>query len=123
MANEQTIVMAMIETAEAVRNINDILGVAGLYAIVFGPVDLATSMGFLGDFKQPPVQQAIETVITVAKARRMPFGTGRALADPTEWLDLGAQILMVGDDEWFIRRSVFAALAKFRQALARKAQE
>jgi 2-keto-3-deoxy-L-rhamnonate aldolase RhmA len=121
-ANEQTIVMAMIETAEAVQNIDDILAVAGLNAIVFGPVDLATSLGFLGDWQHPQVQQAIETVIDAAKTRRMPFGAGRALDDPTEWLELGAQILIVGDDEWFIRRSAFAALTNFRQALARQAQ-
>lgn len=120
-ANEQTIVMAMIETAEAVQNIGDILAVKGLDAIVFGPVDLATSMGFLGDFERPQVKTAIETVIAAAKAVGMPFGIGRALDDPTEWLGLGAQILFVGDDEWFIRRGAFAALANLRQALARKA--
>lgn len=117
-ANDQTIVMTMIEMAEAVRNIDEILSVDGLDAIIFGPVDLATSMGFLGDFERPQVQRAIDLVIEKARSVRMPFGDGRPTDDPSEWLKRGAQLISVGDDEMFVRRSAFAALQGFTSALA-----
>jgi 4-hydroxy-2-oxoheptanedioate aldolase len=116
-ANDQTIVMVMIETINAVRSIDDILAVDGLDAIVFGPLDLATSMGLLGDFEQPQVQEAISAVIAKARASHMPFGDGRALEDPAEWLKRGAQIIIMGDDELFIRRGAFSARERFLKAL------
>lgn len=117
-ANDQTIVMAMIETVDAVRNIDEILAVDGLDAIISGPTDLATTMGLFGDFQQPEVQKAIETVYAKARAAQMPFGDGRPVDNPLEWLERGAQIIAVGDDEWFIRRSAFAAKQDFHDAMA-----
>jgi 4-hydroxy-2-oxoheptanedioate aldolase len=121
-ANDQTIVMAMIETVSAVQCIEGIVTVSGLDGIILGPVDLANSMGLYGRFEQPEVQAAISHVIAEARAARMPFGDGRPADDPADWLNRGAQIIAVGDDEAFIRRSATAALAGFHDALARGAQ-
>jgi 2-keto-3-deoxy-L-rhamnonate aldolase RhmA len=117
-ANAQTIVMVMIETIDAVRNLDEILAVDGLDAIITGPVDLATTMGFLGDFERAEVQEAIETVYAKARAVGMPFGDGRPVEDSLEWLKRGAQLIAIGDDEWFIRRSANAALQSYQAALA-----
>jgi len=58
-ANDETIVMVAVETMDAVNNLDDILQVEGLDGIFIGPVDLASSMGFLGDPSQPEVQEVI----------------------------------------------------------------
>jgi 2-keto-3-deoxy-L-rhamnonate aldolase RhmA len=117
-ANEQTVVWVMIETVEAVQNIDAILAVEGLDGIIFGPVDLATSMGFLGDFEQSQVQEAIEMVITRARQAQIPFGTGRALDEASEWLDRGARLLIIGDDEKFIRQNAFNTWDDFQTVVA-----
>lgn len=44
-ANSEILVMAMIETRQAVENLDDILSVEGLNAIYVGPADLAQSYG------------------------------------------------------------------------------
>lgn len=117
MANEQTIVLVMIETTGAVSNIEEILTVKGLDAIILGPVDLAASLGFLGDFEHPQVQAMIDSVIERVRALGIPFGDGRPTDRPHEWLARGAQLIAVGDDEWFIRTGAFAALEAFRRAV------
>ncbi len=64
-ANRTIITMAMIETAEAVENIDAILTTPGLDAIYIGPMDLAQSYGaaVVG-----VVESAIETVVRAAAA-------------------------------------------------------
>ncbi|MCP4088672.1 MAG: 2,4-dihydroxyhept-2-ene-1,7-dioic acid aldolase [Gammaproteobacteria bacterium] len=61
-ANEEVVVMIAVETMEAVQNLDKILAVDGLDGIFIGPVDLASSMGFLGDPTQPEVQEAIALI-------------------------------------------------------------
>jgi 2-keto-3-deoxy-L-rhamnonate aldolase RhmA len=125
-ANEQTIVMAIIETVDAVRNIDDIVAVKGLDAIVLGPHDLAANMGLFGDSEHPQVEKALDVVIAKARAAHMPWGDGRPSDDPTEWtewLNRGAHMIFLGDDEFFIRRSAFAAMKNFRDTLARKGED
>jgi 2-keto-3-deoxy-L-rhamnonate aldolase RhmA len=101
-----------------VRNLDEILAVEGLDAIISGPVDLATTMGLYGDFERPEVQEAIETVYQKALEAGMPFGDGRPAEDPLPWLERGAQLIAIGDDEWFVRRSAYAAMQSFQDAMA-----
>lgn len=115
-ANEQTIVMVMIETVEAVSNIDEILAVDGLDGIITGPVDLATAMGLYGDFEHSQVQEAIETVYAKAYSAKVPFGDGRPVDEPAKWLKRGAQLISVGDDEMFVRRAALAAIQQFENA-------
>jgi 4-hydroxy-2-oxoheptanedioate aldolase len=62
-ANAQSLVCVQIEHAEAVRNIDAILAVAGIDVFFIGPSDLSQSMGFPGDPKAPPVAEAIEETL------------------------------------------------------------
>jgi 2-keto-3-deoxy-L-rhamnonate aldolase RhmA len=120
-ANDRTIVLLMIETIEAVRNIDDILAVEGVDGIILGPVDLATSMGLYGDFERAEVQQAIDEVIGKARSAAIAFGDGRPSPDQSAWLDRGAQLLPLGDDEMFVRQGAYGALAAFHAGLDRRA--
>jgi len=68
-ANEAILVIPKIESALAVRNIDSILSVDGIDGIVFGPGDLAATMGLHGQWEHPEVLAAIETVIEATLAR------------------------------------------------------
>ena len=75
-SNRTVSVLAMIETAEAVENVDKIAAVDGLTGIYIGPGDLAISMGKpvqLGDF-HPEVDAAIETVLRTCISRRLVAG-------------------------------------------------
>lgn len=115
-ANDNTIALIMVETAAAVADIDNILGVPGLDGIIIGPVDLAASMGHLPDFDHPEVEAAIEHVISRAREVRVPFGSGRpVVAD--EWLARGAQLVAIGDDQLFLQEGARHALSTFRSVV------
>src|SRR3972149_704764 len=44
-ANDEVLCIPQIETVEALENLDDILGVAGIDAVYIGPMDLSISMG------------------------------------------------------------------------------
>ena len=68
-ANEAVLVIPKIESALAVENIDSILAVEQVDGIVFGPGDLAATMGLHGQWEHPDVLAAMEKVIAAAIAR------------------------------------------------------
>ena len=70
-ADDYVLCIPMIETAEAVANIDDILSVGGIDAVYVGPSDLAVSMGVGGPGlhnDHPDFSEALATI--VASCRR-----------------------------------------------------
>lgn len=61
-ANEEILILTAVETEDAVNNLDNILTVPGLDAIFIGPMDLASSLGHLGDPGHPDVQAVIKKV-------------------------------------------------------------
>ncbi len=68
-ANEAVITMAMIETREALENVDDIMSVPGLDAVFVGPADLGQSLGEGPgmDRTEPAVVEAIDSVLDAAR--------------------------------------------------------
>ncbi|MBW2308556.1 MAG: siderophore biosynthesis protein SbnG [Deltaproteobacteria bacterium] len=62
-SNEETMIIAMIEEAEAVERIDEILAVDGLDVAFIGPADLARSLGILGRKNHPRMAEAVDRVI------------------------------------------------------------
>jgi len=68
-------VIAMIESAEGVKNIRQILTeVKGISAIFIGPNDLSTSLGYPGQMDHPETEKAAQQVLAVAKELNVPCG-------------------------------------------------
>lgn len=65
--NEQTILMAQIESETGVENVEQILGVDGIDVAFVGPNDLTQSMGIIGQKDHPKYLQAIDKIIKAAK--------------------------------------------------------
>jgi len=66
-ANNETFVCVQIEHIEAVRNIDEILKVTGIDAIIIGPYDLSASMGITAQFDHPDMITAIDTIGAACK--------------------------------------------------------
>jgi 4-hydroxy-2-oxoheptanedioate aldolase len=68
-ANEAVITMAMIETREALENVEDIMSVPGLDAVFVGPADLGQSLGEGPgmDRTETAVVEAIDSVLDAAR--------------------------------------------------------
>lgn len=67
-------VIVQVETAEGVRNVEEIAAVSGIDAVLIGPYDLSGSLGALGEVDAPVVTEAIARVLAACKAARMPCG-------------------------------------------------
>src|SRR4051812_33969149 len=67
-ANDTVIAFAMIETRQALDNLDDILSVEGLDAIYIGPADLSLALGCTPKFDQEdkPVVDAIDFILAKA---------------------------------------------------------
>ena len=75
-ANDSIVRFAMIETAQALDNLDSILSVEGLDAIYIGPSDLSLALGCKPAFDdvEPPVAQAIAHILARAQAHGVKAG-------------------------------------------------
>lgn len=97
--------IVQIEHIDAVKNIDAILAVEGLDAVIIGPNDLSGSIGHLGETTHPEVLSLSDTVIARCKAAGKPCGVSIGPGDPSYinlWLDKGVGFLSCGDDISFM---------------------
>jgi len=66
-ANEHTLIIAQIETKEAIENVDAILGVEGIDVGLIGPNDLSISLGIPDQMSSETLIQAIDKVVESAK--------------------------------------------------------
>jgi 2-keto-3-deoxy-L-rhamnonate aldolase RhmA len=88
-----------IESAEGVRNANEIASVEGVDSLMVGPTDLRFDMGLPGMYgTEPEFNEAIAAVDRAARANNIPiagFAFGPAIKTRIEW---GWSVLMVSSD-------------------------
>ena len=75
-ANEEILVIPMIETGEAVKNIDDILSVPGIDAVYVGPADLSLTLGCTPklDQTEAPVVEAQQVIAAACKRHGVAAG-------------------------------------------------
>jgi 2-dehydro-3-deoxyglucarate aldolase len=98
-ADETVAVGAMIETADALADIEAILGVTDLAFVVPGPMDLAGALGYPGQHGHEAVVDAVAEVEAACTDAGVPFGW--PYVDPAEaaaYVDRGYQFLTVGSE-------------------------
>jgi 4-hydroxy-2-oxoheptanedioate aldolase len=68
-ANDNVLTFAMIETKQAVANVEEILSVQGLDGVYIGPSDLALTLGLdpVADLEHPTLLEAIERIRVAAE--------------------------------------------------------
>lgn len=92
-ANRQTMVLAVIENADAVENIEEILEVDGMDGAIIGTSDLAQSLGYPGQGKNPVVIEAFKKALENGKKTGKPIGgVVRAGETAKTYFDQGCQI-------------------------------
>lgn len=103
--NQQTLLIAMIETPEAVEDAEAIAAVAGIDVVHIGSTDLSTEYGIPGNYTHPTMRAAYERVATACRAHGKAFGVGGVREDhafQTELLRLGVRYLTCGSDVGYI---------------------
>jgi 2-dehydro-3-deoxyglucarate aldolase/4-hydroxy-2-oxoheptanedioate aldolase len=97
--NANTMVVLQIETKLAVEIRDELLSVAGIDAVMVGPVDLSISLGVPGDFQHPLMVEAMEKIRDSCVAHGVAPGTqARTLALAKFWRDRGMRFLGCGSE-------------------------
>ncbi len=100
-ANDTVVRFAMIETAQALDNLDAILSVEGLDAIYIGPSDLSLALGCrpVFDDVDPPVAQAIAHILERAQAHGVKAGVHNGRPDVARArIEMGFRFVTVGSD-------------------------
>lgn len=73
-ANQETLVIVQIETAEAVADCEAIAAVPGVDMLFIGPADLSQNLGVAGDFFNPKCLAAMDQVSAACAKAGKPWG-------------------------------------------------
>jgi 4-hydroxy-2-oxoheptanedioate aldolase len=95
-AQGEILVVFQIETGQGVDNIEEIVSVPGLGAVLVGSWDLSTSLGVPGEVDGPEVGRAVQSVLRACLARGIPVGA--TAGELEERLEQGFRFLTVGSD-------------------------
>ena len=99
-ANDQSLLIVLIEDIVAVHNLDAILKVDQIDVFFVAPNDLATSMGHIGNMGHPDVQQTIDGAITkIVQAGRV-AGTLVSAANVERYTKLGVRAVMTSFFPW-----------------------
>lgn len=99
--NEDGFVVIMIESAEGNANLDNILNVPGIDAIVIGPNDLSVSLGIPDMYEHPLFTEAVDSIMK--KALNAGVGFGIHLNSPTlhkHWMDRGENFILYSSDTY-----------------------
>jgi 2-keto-3-deoxy-L-rhamnonate aldolase RhmA len=114
--NQQVHVTVMLESTEAFRHLDDIVGTPGIDAVTLGPSDLAQELGVFGTPDQGRViddhrQRLIESAARHDKDVAMLVQT---LDEAERWIAAGAKIIAYSSDVAVLRNGFASAMARLR---------
>ncbi len=116
-AKDEIVVMIAVETKEAVDNIDEIIQVEGLDGIFIGPMDLASSLGHLGNPGHPEAQAQIAIIEEKVLASDKFLGTVATSQDAAaNFFEKGYQWLVVMQDGASLLQAGRNKVKNFRDA-------
>ena len=122
-ANEEIIVLVMIETTQAVENLEQIAQAPGIDGFYIGPSDLALTMGLSPGpdaFKNPDHLAACQRVLDVANATGMvPCHHGVGPADAARLFAQGFKLSQIGSDILMVTNGAANALQTLAEERAK----
>ena len=104
-ANEQSMVIVLLEEVEALQNLDEILRVDDIDVFFVAPSDLAQTMGHLGNPGHPEVQAAIDKAIDRIVGSGRTAGTLVNDANVEAYIGKGVKFLMTSFNAWIVRGS------------------
>jgi 2-keto-3-deoxy-L-rhamnonate aldolase RhmA len=119
-ANAATLVVVMIETPAAVANADAIAAVPGVDALLIGTNDLAMEMGLPGDFANPRIVSAYESVISACKKHGKFPGMGGVYNEDLmrRYIALGMRFILSGGDTGMLMQAATQRSAFLRNCLS-----
>ncbi|MFM7828861.1 MAG: HpcH/HpaI aldolase family protein [Actinomycetota bacterium] len=109
--SQESLVVAQIEHIDAVDNLDSILKVEGLDAVMVGPYDLSASMGVTGDFDHKKFKDALAKMLERCAKHKVPCGIHVVQPEPKmidQRVREGYTFIAYGVDTVFLNHSVSA---------------
>ncbi len=122
-ASQLTVTMAMIETADAVRNVREISEVQGLDGLYVDPWDLSLSLGYkkLADFEDPNFMELLREILAVAKEKRIVAGIHTATPEHASlFSDMGYQFVTMFTDTAALKSAANDCLSKYNSLVLKQ---
>ncbi|MCI8596953.1 MAG: 4-hydroxy-3-methylbut-2-en-1-yl diphosphate synthase [Lachnospiraceae bacterium] len=120
-ASRLTWKIMMIEDIEAVRDLDRILEVEGLDALMIGPSDLSGSMGKLLDTQDQEVQDTLDFIVERCREKHVPVGValgcGIGMEAYEPWIRRGVQMMSVGQDVNLLVQATRDNISHVKQAI------
>jgi 4-hydroxy-2-oxoheptanedioate aldolase len=115
-ANDEILLVVMIESTTGVANAKEILSVPGIDAYFIGPSDLCASMGLAQTWEPeyPEFWSALERVQSAASGTGVAHGIHSNGARAKRMVDRGYRFIALGYDLSYLTASAGAALAQAR---------
>jgi 2-dehydro-3-deoxyglucarate aldolase/4-hydroxy-2-oxoheptanedioate aldolase len=115
-ANRETLLVAQIETALGVENVEAIAAVEGIDVLWIGHFDLTASLGIPAQFAHPDFLAAVERVVAACNAHGKTAGIMAGdIPSGKQWLAKGFRAIAYGGDLWLYAASLQAGLTALRQ--------
>jgi 4-hydroxy-2-oxoheptanedioate aldolase len=99
-ANEETLVVVLLEEIEAIHNLADILTVEHIDVFFVAPSDLAQTMGHIGNHTHPEVQAAIDRALQQIVAAGKIAGTLVDDHNVERYLATGVRFFLTAWTNW-----------------------
>jgi 2-keto-3-deoxy-L-rhamnonate aldolase RhmA len=116
-ANDRVSVIVQAEHAKAAENIESIVKVPGVDAVLLGPYDMSASLGQTGKLDHPAVVGAIDRVASVCRDAGMPLGYFGVTASAVKpYLARGCTLIVAGVDTLLLGGAAKRMLAELKQA-------
>ena len=114
-ANAEVTVVIQAEHIEAVNNIEAIVQVQGVDAVLIGPYDLSASMGLIGQVDHPEVIAAIDRVTIACRTAGKPLGIFGVTAEAVKpYIDQGYTLITAGLDIMLMAQAAKSLLNALR---------
>jgi 2-keto-3-deoxy-L-rhamnonate aldolase RhmA len=114
-ANEQIAIIVQIEHVKGAQDIDKILDVDGVDAVLIGPYDLSGSLGKPGEVNDPEVEGYISRIRDACLKRKKPIGIIGITVDAAKpFLDQGYSLIAVGIDTMIFGHAARYILAKMK---------
>ncbi|MGC8480954.1 MAG: HpcH/HpaI aldolase family protein [Acidimicrobiales bacterium] len=114
--DEERIVVAQIETVDALEEVDAIAATDGVDVVFVGPSDLSMSLGAFWELDRAEYQDALKRVVRAANAAGI--ASGILAGDPegaSRAIDMGFRFVGISGDAGYLARAARANAASFRR--------
>ena len=117
--NKNMLIVIMLESPEAIDNVDSIAAIEGVDVVLIGTNDLCMEMSIPGDYSNPKVKDAYIKVIEACKKYGKTPGMGGVYNEElmSEYIKMGMRFILSGSDLSFMMQSALQRSNKLRSFL------